>query len=332
MKSLNLASVSATETMGLNGLPRRRAPEPLQSKRGIQAIRELRRLTPPIDLSPGTESAFVERGGLTPSRCLQWLEVAKQLYESPAMLSDPSPLRNLPPIAFLNLLIEWIEDYARITGRQRNQGPSWRWNALRGFVCKSRRLQTRRFKTHVLRFSGSIAAHFLKPPLESHFAALWEDSHRSTYLAGARCSSSATTVGDINERGLLADRVFAVLRRFRNDGKISAEDYQTLEPFLSKRFHLPVVIDAFQNKRGHESFREFIRYAAAMDVHLQYLNLMNEIAVFGDYVEAATRWTLRLGEPSSISKFEAICWRFGAPSAFKPYQRQKKAYPLLHTD
>lgn len=172
MKSLNLASLPSTKTIALNGLPRRRPPEvslTLKSRCGIQTLNELRQLHPAIALIPGTESMFLERRGLTKSRCSHWLHIAKQFYARPRrMLSETVPLENLPPISFLNLLIDWIDGYAKITGRKRNKGPTWRWRALQGFVHDNRRLETQRFLVEIPRLAISIAAHFSKPPFDNH--------------------------------------------------------------------------------------------------------------------------------------------------------------------
>ncbi len=322
MKALTLVPVSSTDITGLNGVPRRRPPAPPpESKHGIQALRELRQVTPPVSLIPGTESAFLERGGLTQFKCLRWLDVAKQLYDSPASFSDSAPLRKLPPIAFLKLLIEWIEDYARATGRQRNKGPTWRWRALQGFVHNSRRLQTRKFLINVMRLARSIAAHFLNAPFDSQLLVLWGDWHR--------WRSSASTPADPIAHRPLADRVFTVLGQFRNGSKVSTGDYETLEPFLSKRFRRPFVIDALYSSRERQSLSEFIAYAAVTDVYLQHRDLMDKTTLFQHYIEEATHWALRLGEPSLLSEFEVICWRFCAHSAVKFKRRQKKRTPFF---
>jgi hypothetical protein len=254
MKSLTLAPVSSTDITGLNGLPRRRppAPPPPESKHGIQALRELRQVTPPVSLIPGTESAFLERGGLTQFKCLRWLDVANQLYDSPAR---------------------------------------------------------------------SIAAHFLSAPFDSQLLVLWGDWHR--------WRSSASTPADPIAHGPLADGVFTVLRRFRNDSKISTGDYETLKPFLSKRFRRPFVIDALYGSRERQSLSEFIAYAAVMDVYLQHRDLMDKTTLFRDYIEEATPWALKLGEPSILSEFQVNCWRFCAHSGVKFKRRQKKRTPFF---
>jgi hypothetical protein len=329
MKSSNLASLPSTENAALGGLPRRR---PLKSKRGIQAISELRQLDPPVDLMPGTEATFLLQGELTKSKCSQWLHIAKQFYvipRPPAKLSEPLPLRNLPPISFLDLLIDWIDAYAKSTGRKRTKGLAWRWNALRGFVKRNRPLQTRNFLPNVTRLARSIADHFSKAPFDSQILVLWGDWHRSGYSAKTRSTPSASRPADLVERGRLADRLFAVLKRFRNDGKISAEDCAALVPFVSDNFRR--LIEALHDETQHQSFSELIAYAAAMDVYIQHLLLMNRVASVRDYVDDVTHWARRLGDPSVLSEFQVIWWRFcGHPGVeFRRRQKKRTRFPRL---
>jgi hypothetical protein len=328
MKSLDLAVVPPTEKTTLNGVPRPRPPTPpLDSRLGVQVIRELRRLQPLVNVRVETEYAFLEKDGLKPFKCLEWLRIAKQFYDSPATFYDSASLRKLPPIAFLKLLIEWIDDYARITGRKRNKGLTWRSRALRGFVHDNRRLQSRKFLINVTRLARSIAAHFLNPPFHSHLLVLWGDWHRWRYAADARCSSSGSTPADLIERGRHADRLFAVLMRFRNGGKVSADDHQTLKPFLSKRFQRPFWIDALHDKREHISHSEFIARAAATDVYLQYRDMIEMTSSLRDYVEQVSAWAAELCEDEIRLNFELIHWRFCGCPVYVP-SAPKKTYAV----
>jgi hypothetical protein len=328
MKSVNLDPLPAEKTT-LNGLPRPRPPgPPLKSERGIQAITALRKLHPPVDLLPGTEATFSEKAALTKLRCLQWLHIAKHFYaDPPVTLSQPVPLRNLPPIPFLTLLIEWIDDYAKITGRQRIKAPTWRRNALQGFVHRNRRLKTRRFLLEISRLATSIAAHFSNPPFDNPLLRAWGDWHRFAQSDRPPVPIDSDTV----ERARQADLLFTVLRRFAKDRKVSADDYAPLAPFVSDNFRRPSFIDALHDETERQSFSEYVAYAAAMDVYLQHIRLMEKIAIFRGYLDEVMQWALRVDEPSIVSKFDVICWRFCAHSAFKLQKCRKKACSLPHT-
>jgi hypothetical protein len=279
---------------------------------------------------PSTEATFLERGGLTQLRCLQWLHIAKQFYARPwVKLSDPLPSKNLPPISFLNLLIDWIDAYAKITGRQRSKSRTWRWRALQGFVKRNRRLQTRKFLLEISLLATSIAAHFSKPPFDHPLFVLWGDWHRFHKSQDSRRYSSASGGPGGIERGRQAAKVFDVLERVANNGKVLAGDYSTLTPYLSKEFPKPFLIEALHDQRERKLFAELIARAAAMEVYLQHLKLMRTIEPHRDYVRKVTTWSLKLGEPEAQPQFNVVHWRFCARSPVESATAAKKPYSVL---
>jgi hypothetical protein len=312
-----------SENAVLGGLPRRRseAPPLLASRHAIEAIRDLRRLHPAIDFRPGTEATFLERAELTRAGCLQWLHIAKQFYvRSPLRRSAPVPSRSPPPISFLNLLIDWINAYARMTRRRRTKGPGWRWRALCGFVNRHRPLQSAELLGNISLLAKSIAAHFSKPPFDHPLLVLWEEWRRFQSRGDDSSSSGPSEI----ERGHEADKVFNVLKRVANNDKVVASDYSTLKPYLSKQFSKPFFIETLHNGDERKSLEEFIARAAAMDVYLQHRRVWDRIASDQDYVEEVTMWLLKLGEPEARLQFEAVHWRFCGHVAVDFERRPKK--------
>ena len=141
--------------------------------------------------------------------------------------------------------------------------------------------------------------------------------------------SSAPTLADLIERGQYADRVFTVLRRFRNGGKVSAGDYQTLKPFVSETFQRPFWIDVLHDKKEHLSNSEFIARAAAMDVYLQHRDMIQMTNSLRDYVEQVSAWAAKLCEGEIRLNFELIHWRFCGCRMWIPSATKEKRTPFL---
>jgi len=297
-------SVHQVNVPSLAGLPRRR-PKSLPPKRAIQAIFDLRQLKPPVYLTPEGERAFIEGSVLTQEKCLRWLDILKQLFaEQPLRSSKTVALRSLPPISFLNLLTDWIDVYAKVEGRRKTRGPRWRWNALRGFVHRERRLQSRKLLRNISLLAKSIAAHFDDP-----LFLLWGDYRQHS-------GSKASSLNELStaERGREAARVFDVLKRVRNNDKVLADDYDTLKQYVSKEFKEPIIKMYLPDPSERKSMNEFVARAAAMDVYLQYLRMVDTFALDLDYAKDATRWLLKLGEPDARPLMETIRSRFCGPS------------------
>jgi hypothetical protein len=260
---------------------------------------------------PGTEATFSERAALTQLRCLQWLHIAKQFYRGP--ISAPEPSRGPPPISFLNLLIDWIDGYA--VAENRKQKPQdWRWDVLRGFVHDHRRVQSAKLLNNISRLAKSIASYFTKPPFDNRLLVLWESWNR-IHSPDEGSGSSQNAIECENK----AVRVFDVLKRIANGGKVVPDDYSTLEPYVSEQFHETLHEDWKRKSRDG-----FIARAAAMDVYVQYRRLMDKIASDQDYISDVTTWHLKLGEPEARPQFEAIHWRFCGHALVNFERRPKK--------
>jgi hypothetical protein len=283
------------------------------SENGLKAIRELRLLSPAIDLGPGTESAFKIRAELTRSLSLKWHHIARQFYtKRPIVLSEPVSLSHLPPISFLNLLIEWIDELARHQGRKWTESDSWRWTALKGFVHDDASKGVREFSTDVLRLAKSVAARFSNPPFDNPLLKAWGDWLYFKLPSRPRVRVDSGR----RERGRQHDHQFKVLRRFVIDRSVCANDILLLKEFVSSNFRQSLSVD--KNKGLLPS--KFIAYSAVMDCYLQHLSHMT----FRNYVEGVAEWATLLGEPGIQADFEAIQWRFcGRPVVISPRLHKK---------
>jgi len=220
-------------------------------------------------------------------------------------------------MSFLNLLIVWIDAYARMN-RRRNKAPGWRWRLLCGFVDRQRRLQRVNFLRDVSRLAKSIAVYFSNPQFDHPLFVLWQHWYHS-YLCRESSSSDSPAIECTAE----AVRVFDTLKRVAKDGKVRRGDYTTLKEYVSKQFRPPVSIHSLLDDRERKSFDEFVARAAASDVYLQYRSVMDGMAFDQDYVQDVTMWLMKLGEPEAQPQFEAIRRRFCgyAPGYF---ERQPK--------
>ena len=326
---------------GLAGLPRRRREPPTSPTPNVkEAITDLRRLGPSIRLSQAIETTFLEGAELTQAKCLHWLGILKQFFGAqPASLSASVPLRSLPPISFLNLLIDWIDSYAKTKDR-RKKGLRWRWHTLRGFVNRRRLLQPRVSKYgrpqrggllgEISVLAKSIAAHFSRPPFDNRLLLLWGDYWRFQYLKHSRAEIRSSNAKDAMEQGEKAAKVFDVLRRYAHCGKVIPSDYSTLAPYVSKRFHVPFFIQTLHNARERREQAESNALGAAADVYVQYLRMSNMIDRHQEYVRGATTWFVELGEPhippepNIRPQFDAIRWRFCSSPAGNLRRRPKK--------
>jgi hypothetical protein len=306
-------------TPTLAGLPRPR-PEPQRpaaSRHAIQAIRDLRRLRPPIEFEPGAEAMLLKTVQLTRAACLVWLRIAKQFYGGP--ISAPEPARNIPPISFLNLLTDWIDVYARITNR-RKKPPGWRWDALRGFVDRHRGLQSANFLRDISRLTKSLVAYFTNPRFDHPVLVLWQQ-WQHFHL---RRQGFPFEVPETIEPRADAVRVFDTVRLVVKYGTVRPDTYMTLAPYLSKGFRPPLSILPLLNDRERKSFDEFIARAAALDVYVQYRQIMDESASDRNYLEDAAEWVLKLGEPDAQLQFERIHGRFCGCTRVDSERRLKK--------
>jgi hypothetical protein len=334
--------VQRVDVSALARLPRVRPKcPPSPSRHAKKAIDDLRRARPPIELKPGMEATFLEGAELTQAKCLHWLEVLKQFFaEQPPSLSEPVVLSALPPISFLNLLIDWIDGYAR-TGSRRKKGVGWRWDALRGFVKQRRPLQRRVDRHGRLRrrgllddvsiFAKSISRHFSRPPFDDRLLSLWGDYWHSQYLQHSRPESPSCNEMETIERGQKAAKVFDTLRRFAKDSKVVSGDYSTLALYVSKGFHEPFFIKELYDQRERQEHAQLKAHAAASDVYAHWLKLRNQINSHEDYVRNITTWFVELGEPrfpgepNIRPEFDAIHWRFCARPTVNSRQRPKKS-------
>jgi hypothetical protein len=299
---------------GLDWLPRPR-PKSLPPKRAITAIDDLRSLRPPIHFTPEDEKTLSYGIGLTQERCLLWLAILKQFFARQRVtLSETVPLKTLPPVSFLNLLIDWINVYARVTGRRKIKASSWRWSALRGFVHRHRRLQSSKLLRNISSLATSIAAH-----LDDPLMLLWIDYLQLSRLKTSSCNELGTTEGWPD-----SSRVFDVLKRVVvNKGKAVADDYPILKPYVSKEFREPTITKYLPVARELNLLEEFVARAAAMDVYLQYLRL-GDRRFDQHYLEDVTSWVLKLGEPEARSHIQAIQRHFCARQTANPKRRPKK--------
>ena len=278
----------------LNGLPRPRS-QSLPPKCAIKAICDLRRLRPPVHLTPEDERTLVEGVVLTREKCLRWVGVLKQFLDQ----------RTLPPVSFLNLLTSWIDLYAKVE-RRRKKPRGWRWDSLRGFVHQERRLQSRKFLKNISRFAKSIAAHFNHP-----LCLLWGDYVQHSQPNNSSSNEPTRTVCEGE-----ATRVFNVLKRIVvNGANASVEDYAVLKRYVSDQFQEPIIMKYLPDPRELRSLHEFVARAAAMDVYLQYLRIGRRFGFDQSYVRNVTTWLLKLGEPEARTQIEAIyrhfCRSFG---------------------
>jgi hypothetical protein len=304
------------DARSLAGLPRRR-PDSLPPKREIRAIYDLRRLHPPIYLTAEDERIFLEGSVLTQEKCLRWLAILKQFFaEQPTFLSETVPLRTLPPISFLNLLTDWIDVNAKIEGRRKTKRPTWRWDALHGFVHQNRRLQSRKLLRNISRFAKSVAAHFDDP-----LFLLWGD-----YLQHSRPETSSCNEPRTTEQRRKAAKVFDMLRRVVvNKCAVLVEDYRTLKPYLSEEFREPTFARYLPDDRERESLDKFVARAAALDVYVQYLRMGRRVGFDQGYVEDMTKWLLKLGEPEARSRIEVIHGHFCVHPTVNLRRRPKKS-------
>jgi hypothetical protein len=153
---------------------------------------------------------------------------------------------------------------------------------------------------------------------------LWEDLNRFHERQHSPRESPTSGGPRVIERGHEADKVFGVLKRVANDGKVLPSDYSTLTPYLSKQFQKPFFIETLHNDDERKSLKEFTARAAAMDVYLQYRRIIDRIASDQGYVEDVTIWLLKLGEPEARPQSEAIHWRFCGHAAVNLERRPKK--------